>query len=213
MAHAQLVADLKFIEVRGTGGSRRVVGNPDPALGAHCFGVVTLADGHDVHVVHHHLLHGRLDRRVDVLGGDADDGGVQRVHAIPSRIGEGVRHGDQVPAGDPAHRSQFDVDMQFVPGNDGAVLLEHLFGLHVGVVADDHRLEHQAIAGHARSRGERQRRHQFRVAQRRRGIDIPVHGVIVLHGPGVLTDLLAADQIGAVHLVVVADPGFEIRRL
>ena len=40
-----------------------------------------------------------------------------------------------------------------------------------------------------------------------------MRGVIVLHGAGVFADLLAADQIGTVHLVVVADPGFEIRRL
>ncbi len=41
---------------------------------------------------------------------------------------------------------QFDVDMQFVAGHDRAVLLEDLFGLQVGVVTDDDRLEHAAIA-------------------------------------------------------------------
>jgi hypothetical protein len=60
-----------------------------------------------------------------------------------------VGDGDQVSAGDAAHRRQFDVDVQFVAGHDRAVLLEDLFGLHVGVVTDDHLFEHVAIAGHA----------------------------------------------------------------
>ena len=47
-----------------------------------------------------------------------------------------------------------------VSADDGAVLLEDFFGLQVGVVADDHRFEHAAIAGHARGRGEGQRCHQ-----------------------------------------------------
>lgn len=51
------------------------------------------------------------------------------------------------------HRGQFDVDPQLVAGHDQAVLLQGLFGLQVGVVADDHRLEHLPVAGHARGRG------------------------------------------------------------
>ena len=54
--------------------------------------------------MHHRFLHGRLDRRIDILGGDADDGGVQGMHPLAGSVGEGVGHGDQVSAGDPAHR-------------------------------------------------------------------------------------------------------------
>ena len=162
--------------------------------------------------MHHRVVHGRLDRRIEILGGDSDHGGVQGVHPLASSVGEGVGHGDEVSAGDTAHRGQFDVDVQFVAGHDRAVLLEDFFGLQVGVVTDDHRFEHAAIAGHARDRRERKRRHQARVAQFRGGGDIPVCWVIVLHCTGVLAYLLAADQVGLVRLVVVADPRFERRR-
>ena len=56
------------------------------------------------------------------------------------------------------------------------------------------------------------RRHQVRIAQACGGGDIPVRGVVVLHGTGVLAELLAADYVGVVHLVPVADPRFERRR-
>jgi hypothetical protein len=102
--------------------------------------------------------------------------------------------------------------MQFVAGHDRAVLLEDFFGLHIGVVTDDYLLEHAAIAGHARGRRERQRRHQVRISQLRGGGDVPMRGVVVLHCTGVLAYLLAADQVGDVHLVVMADPRFERRR-
>ena len=176
------------------------------------YSVSMVADSGEVHVVHHRVLHGRLDRRIEILGGDADDGGVQGVHPLAGRIGEGVGDGDHVPAGDPAHRRQLDVDVQFVAGDDRTVLLKDLFGLQVGVVADDHRFEHPAITRHAWGRRERQRRHQSRISQRSGGVDIPVRGVIVLHRAGVLAHLFAADQVGAVHLVVMADPRFERRR-
>ena len=81
-----------------------------------------------------------LDRRIEVLGGDADDGGVQGVHPLAGRVGERVGDGDQVSAGDPAHRRQLDVDVELVAGHDRAVLLEDFFGLQVGVVTDDHRI-------------------------------------------------------------------------
>jgi len=130
---------------------------------------------------------------------------VQRVHPLAGRVGERVGHGDQVSACDPAHRSQFDVDVKFVAGHDRAVLFEDFLGLHVGVVSDDHLFEHVAIAGHPWRRGECQRCHQVRVTQLSGGGDVPVRGVVVLHCAGVLAYLLAADQVGAVHLVVVAD--------
>ena len=68
------------------------------------------------------------------------------------------------------------------------------------------------LARHGRGRGERQRRHQIRIAQLCGGGDIPVRRVIVLHCAGELADLLVADQVGVAHLVVVADPRFERRR-
>src|SRR5690606_33781139 len=169
------------------------------------------ADAEDVDVVHHRVLHGGLDRRVDVLGGHPDDGGVQRVHHLAGGVGEGVGHRDQVAAGDPAHRGELHVDGEFITGDDRPVLFEDLFGLHVGVVTDDHRLEHLPVAGHARCRGERQRRHQIGIAQLSCRGDVPVGRVVVLHRAGVLAELLAAHQIGVVHLVPVADPGFERR--
>jgi hypothetical protein len=110
--------------------------------------------------VHHRVVHGCLDLRIEILGGDADDGGVQGVHPLAGTVCESVGHCYQVSASNPAHRCQFDVHSQFVAGHDRAVLLEDLFGLHVGVVAHDHLFEHVAIAGHAWSRRERQRRHQ-----------------------------------------------------
>ena len=93
------------------------------------------------------------------------------------------------------------------------MLLEDLLGLHVGVVTDDHLLEHPAVAGHTRSGGECQWRHQTGVTHIRGRGDVPVRGVVVLDSAGVLAQLLSADQRGAVHLVVVADPGFERRHL
>ena len=53
---------------------------------------------------------------------------------------------------------------------------------------------------------------RLRIAQFPRGGDVPVRGVIVLHRAGVLANLLAADEVGAVHLVVMADPSLECRR-
>ena len=47
------------------------------------------------------------------------------------------------------------------------------------------------------------------VPQLRGGGDVPVRGVVVLDGAGILAYLLAADEVGAVHLVVVPDPRFE----
>ncbi|SKT40861.1 Uncharacterised protein [Mycobacteroides abscessus subsp. abscessus] len=38
-----------------------------------------------------------------------------------------------------------------------------------------------------------------------------MRGVVVLHGTGVLAYLLPANQVGVVHLVVVADSRFERR--
>lgn len=70
-------------------------------------------------VVHHRALHGGLDRGINFLAGDADDGGVQRVYPLTRLVGEGVRHGDQIPAGGPTHRCQFDIDQQFVPATIG----------------------------------------------------------------------------------------------
>ena len=53
---------------------------------------------------------------------------------------------------------------------------------------------------------DRQWCHQARVTQFRGGGDIPVCGVIVPHCTGVLADLLSADPVGVVHLVVMAHP-------
>jgi len=96
-------------------------------------------------------------------------------------------------------------------GHDRAVLLEDFFGLHIGVVTDDHRFEQVLIGRHGRGRRERQRRHQARVSQFRGGGDIPVGGVVVLHCTGVLADLLSADPVGVVHLVLMAHPRFKRR--
>jgi hypothetical protein len=37
--------------------------------------ILLFADSEDVHVVHHRPLHGLLDRRIEILCGEADDGG------------------------------------------------------------------------------------------------------------------------------------------
>ena len=150
VVHSQLVADFEAIEGQRCRRASRVVGDPDVAVGAHGLLVGALADAHDVHVVHHHSLYGCLDGRVDVIGRDTHDGGVQCVHPLASGIGEGVGYGDEVSAGDPAHRCQFDVDMKFVALDDRAVLFEDFLGLYVGVVTDDHLFEHPPVAGHAR---------------------------------------------------------------
>jgi hypothetical protein len=139
-------------------------------------------------------------------------GGVQRVHDLAGGVGEGVGDRDQVAAGDAAHRGQFDVDGQLITLDDGAVLLEDLFGLQVHVVPDDDLLEHALVAGHRRGRREGERRDQPGVAQLGGGLPVPVRGVLVLHRAGELADLLPAHQIGVFHLVVVADPGFQYRR-
>ncbi len=215
MADRQLVAHLHVIEGRRTRcAGRASVGDANLALGAHRLLIrgIGCGDLEDVHVVHDRVLHGRLDRRIDILGGDADDGGVQGVHPFAGGVGEGVGHGDEVSAGNPAYRGQFDIHVQFVIGHDRAVLLEDFFGLHVGVVADDHRLEQVAIGGHGRYRREGQRRHQTGVAQLFGSGHIPVRRVVVLHGAGIFAHFLAADPVGFVQPVVVADPRFHRRR-
>ena len=131
VVHRQLIADLHVVERRRPRRPGAVVGDADLALGADLLLVLAIRsrDVEDVHVVHHRVLHGRLDTRVDVLGGDADDGGVQGVHPLADGIGERVGDGDEISAGSPAHRRQLHVDGQFVAGHDRAVLLEDLFGL------------------------------------------------------------------------------------